>query len=287
MWPLDARYLFRGLTRSTPAHTTRVSTVVLLAFVALLLAVGLLGFLVCLVSRITGRPTSVTVRRGPLAEASAWILLCAAVTMLTFPPVSSAFGHAGVGVEVVRHEQVGVYDVHVLKGAGSGPLIEWLRGGGFHFDDEDKAVFDRYVEKQWYFVAAKVNPKRADAEGQVLTEGLVAPLVLRFETPEAVYPLALTSTVSQPTELLIYVVSHGKTTCDDRLQTAYSAEADKRMLERLAGMLEPQGFITIDSRTPMHITKFRGTLRPVEMKTDLVFPRAPDDKPVRELVIVW
>ena len=87
----------------------------------------------------------------------------------------------GATVDVIREEQVGIYDVQVVKADHAGGLIRWLNENRFQFDEEDTRVFDEYLRRGWCFVVARVDPTRS-ADDRFTDEGLVAPLILRFQT---------------------------------------------------------------------------------------------------------
>ena len=199
----------------------------------------------------------------------------------------TAYRGAPQGVEVVKHEQVGVYDVHVIRGFDANAVVEWLQNGGFHFEDRDEEVFERYVEKGWYFVAARVGSDSPDALYEASFEGLVAPLLLRFHTPDAIYPLALTATTGERTQILIYLLSDRKFVCDDRLEMAYAGEIWDKPVENIAKNVKPSDFFSDSSLSLKYMTKFRGTLSSREMEDDLLFRAALDNENVREHVFAW
>jgi len=188
-----------------------------------------------------------------------------------------------VGVEVVKEETVGIYDVKVIKGDDAGTVTQWLKDNGFGFEERDSKVFDQYVQKGWCFVTAKVRKEVDPNPEGGISEGLAAPLILRFDSKEAVYPMALTGTIEGNTEVLLYIFSDHKMECGDRLKLAFFGETSNPFGERVSSTVEPNGFFC-DAKTQLRkMCKFKGTLKPDQMKEDIVFKQAKDDEPHREI----
>jgi len=284
--PKAASRLFEVLAFATRPKVTRVSHVLALVFFIGLPAAGLIGFLLCLVSLMTSWPSWASLRRGLIAVTSGY-LLCTVPLALGWSWFSRTAG--GVeGIEIIKHEQVGVYDVHVVTSGGSAALIDWLRKGGFHFDQADQAVFDHYLDQGWCFVAARGNAGELHTDQEPTLEGLVAPLVVRFAARWPVYPLALTSTTGRATEFLIYVLSREKVACDDRLRTSghlFWRRSD--IHDELSRLVEPASLLPNGNNALNRLTKFKGILSHYEMKKDLVFTPAADNQTVEEHVLVW
>lgn len=111
------------------------------------------------------------------------------------------------GVEVLERKVVGIYDVAILSAQDPKALIDWLNTNGFLFPEEGKEILDNYINKEWYFVAARIN---TGEEAKGLAEGTIEPLKLRFESDEIVYPLRITSLSSESCEVLLYVFADQK-----------------------------------------------------------------------------
>lgn len=188
-----------------------------------------------------------------------------------------------VGVKVVKEETVGIYDVKVIKGDDAGTVTQWLKDNGFGFDERDSKVFDQYVKKGWCFVTAKVG-KEVDPNSEgAISEGLAAPLILRFDSKEAVYPMALTGTTEGNTEVLLYLFSDHKMECGDRLNLAFFGETSSPFGQKVSSTVEPNGFFR-DAKTKLwQMCKFKGTLKPDQMKEDIVFKQAMNDEPYRKI----
>jgi hypothetical protein len=102
---------------------------------------------------------------------------------------------------------------------------------------KDTTVFDSYVSKGWCFVVAIINPSRGEEEHMIVSEGLAAPLILRFPHTTPIYPLALTGTGGFDTEILVYLASSEKMTAHDRLTLRFAGEMED-MYERSSTLLK-------------------------------------------------
>ena len=190
-------------------------------------------------------------------------------------------------VEVMKSEQVGIYDVQVIKSDSENAIVEWLNENGFVYGDNDISVFKDYIVKQWCFVVAKIRP---DAElNKVESRGMVAPLVLKFKTEKAIYPLALTSLVGQDTEVLLYTLTENKQTCGNLIPLKRSKLIETSFqLESFFQRSDMERQIIIgDLPEKMSLCKFKKILKPEQMKTDLIFESAEDNEPYIERKIMW
>ena len=188
-----------------------------------------------------------------------------------------------VGIEVVKEETVGIYDVKVIKGENAGAITEWLKENKFGFGQADSNAFDQYVKKGWCFVTTKMNGKADVKSGKAIREGLAAPLILRFDAKEAVYPMKLTGTAGTRTEILLYVLAEHKMDCGDRLKLAFAGETKLRFEESKFWGVEPNDFFEKTKSQKWYMSKFKGTLMPEQMTDDIVFTRAKDDKAYRKI----
>jgi hypothetical protein len=189
---------------------------------------------------------------------------------------------------VIAEYQVGVYDVRVVKSDDAEALIAWLNANEFKFNDEDKSAFDSYISRGWCFVVARIDPSAEHEEYELVSEGLAAPLILRFPHDTPVYPLALTSTGGHDTEILIYLAAETKMVCDERLTLRFAGEIyTPSFLSYLIDDVEPTGFFTAEQLSYPYLCKFRNTLTAEQMKEDIVFIPARDDTPYRERVVRW
>jgi len=111
------------------------------------------------------------------------------------------------GVDVIEEQVVGPYATAILSAANATALVDWLNANGYVFPETGEEIVSEYIQKEWYFVATKINAVEEDT-GYALVEGAIEPIVLSFASDEIVYPLRITSlsaTNATPPEVLLYV----------------------------------------------------------------------------------
>jgi hypothetical protein len=203
------------------------------------------------------------------------------MTLAAFVLTIMGIPHLGSSgdVEVIKAQKVGIYDVKVIRSQNAEGIVGWLKENSFSFSESDVQVFEDYVNRQWCFVVAKVE---ADP-------GMVAPLILKFQTGTAVYPLALTSTIGADTEVLLYTLSEKKLSCSERLTLRRARNTKPASLIRnlLMGAEPKTTALFAEMPESMIICKFKKKLKPEEMEKDLEFEFAPDNDPYVETKVVW
>ena len=117
--------------------------------------------------------------------------------------------------------QVDGYDLAVLSATESADLQKWLNENGYAFPAGHEGELAHYVNKAWFFIAAKMNPSaEQDALGEEpplgpdgnygsgRLENQMRPLRISFPTTEPVYPMRISrvSTRSEA-EILLYVIA--------------------------------------------------------------------------------
>jgi hypothetical protein len=114
-------------------------------------------------------------------------------------------------VKVIEIKTVGAYEIAVLAAKDTGALEKWLAANHFSFPTNATGVIDSYVQRQWYFVAAKVNLKTGGrglvASARKLPAGELNPLQISFASKHCVYPLKISSANGTPSEIQVYVLS--------------------------------------------------------------------------------
>lgn len=137
-----------------------------------------------------------------------------------------SFGAAAGGepepVKVIEIKTVGAYEVAVLSTSNADSLTKWLDAHQFVFPKDTQAILDDYIRKQWYFVAARVNPERngftlkselpakpkaSPATQKKLANGELHPLMISFTSDKCIFPLAISAANGKPSEVSLYVLS--------------------------------------------------------------------------------
>jgi hypothetical protein len=216
-----------------------------------------------------------------------FVVLLSAVSAVLMP---APLGREGMGpdVQVLKSQKVGIYGVSVVASDTPDALINWLNSNGFQFQPADKETIEDYLHQGWCFVVAKVEPNPSAGSRAVVSEGLVAPLILRFNTDKPVYPLRLTACTGADTEVLLYVLTPGKMTCSDRLKLRFAGQTNTaHILSLLTVGAEPRGLFTETERLPSFLCRFKSTLSPAQMREDLGFVQADNDLAYREHVWTW
>jgi len=117
------------------------------------------------------------------------------------------------GVHIWEENQVGIYHTTTLSASDPNSLVEWLNDNGYAFPIEGQEVLDYYVQKQWFFVAMKIQSDEIVNNSEYYT-GAIQPIGIMFFSDEMVYPLKISS-LSAPswgTEVLIYTFSDERVT---------------------------------------------------------------------------
>jgi len=110
------------------------------------------------------------------------------------------------GVDVIDEQIVGPYAMAILAASDATALVDWLNENGYFFPEEGEDVIVEYIEKEWYFVATRINA-RDHYTGKALAEGAIDPVVLSFASDDIVYPLRITSLSATAPEVLLYIIA--------------------------------------------------------------------------------
>ena len=115
----------------------------------------------------------------------------------------------GDGVDIIEEQVVGPYATAILSATNATALADWLNANGYIFPEDGEEIVGEYIEKEWYFVATKINAVEEDTSS-ALAEGAIEPIVLSFASNQTVYPLrisSLSTTTATPPEVLLYVLA--------------------------------------------------------------------------------
>ena len=280
----EARYLFRDLSRYSRARITEVGPIIFAVIFLTVAGLSLLILSICLLSFIVPFPQRLKQNRGKLARYFMFGLFLSFFIAILNPNFIS---YRSKGVDVINENRVGIFDVSIVRSEASDELIDWLNKHKFNFGNKDTAAFKSYISRGWCFVVAIANPSIGEERQQIVSEGLVAPLILRFPHSNPIYPVALTGTGEFETEILIYLASSNKMTCDGRLTLRFAGEMNSSLLRLLFIETDPKDFLDIKDMQYPFLCKFRDRLTPSNMNEDIVFIKAEDTKPYREHIVKW
>jgi hypothetical protein len=182
------------------------------------------------------------------------------------------------GVDVIEEQVVGPYATAILSATNATALADWLNANGYIFPEDGEEIVSEYIQKEWYFVATKINAVEEDT-GYALAEGAIEPIVLSFASDEIVYPLRITSLSATNTtspEVLLYVladhvmvpeqyplyIGYGNWT-----ENAFTLEfGDKVSVEDLSDYeILPELVSTYLPGDEFYLTKLRGTISADQM----------------------
>lgn len=277
----EASDLFRLLSMITRPRVTYIGSLVIRLIIITIAGLSALTLLLCLLSLARPFPPSFVKRRVKLCiAATVWIVVVGPFLAVS-PGISAG---TSSGVDVIAEHRVGIYDVRIVRSDDAEELISWLQVNKFMFTQKDTAAFDSYISKEWCFVVAAIHPAKDRRGDTIASEGLVAPLILRFPSAQPVYPLALTGTGGFETEILIYLASQMKMSCDDQLTLRF---AEPHPLRYRPLNTEPKEFLDLTGESFTYLCKFKGRLTSAEMKRDIVFSPATDNAPYREHIKEW
>jgi hypothetical protein len=282
----EARRLFWNLSGISQPVVTRVSDIIVILIPITVASGSVLTLLLCLLSFFKPFPPGFMKRREQLVQYSLWGLGGCVFIFFIMSCFLTAGSQSG-GVDVIAEHRVGIYDVRVVRSDNADELISWLGANEFKFTDKDTSAFDSYISRGWCFVVAVINPTKDQHQSDISSEGLAAPLILRFPHANPVYPLALTGTGGFDTEILIYLAADTKMSCEDRLKLRFANLVYGDWLRPLSSEVEPKGFFELKTDEDLWLCKFRDRLSPGEMSTDIIFTPAKDQEPYREHIVKW
>jgi hypothetical protein len=136
--------------------------------------------------------------------------------------MTRGYGGGEPEVKVIEVKTVGAYEVTILSSTNPSALADWLAAHQFGFPKEKQSVLDQYIQKHWFFVAARINPegnsfvvkatgaKPSTISGvtrQKLASGELHPIIISFPSEKCVFPLAISSVNDKPSEVSLYVLS--------------------------------------------------------------------------------
>ena len=117
------------------------------------------------------------------------------------------------GVTIWEYFQIEGYEIVTLSAEDSQNLERWLRDNGYSIPEGSQNILQHYLEKDWKFVAVKVNAKgtgaqsnKASADGEKTEE--LRPIKLTFSSDSIVYPLRISAvSTKEEVEILLCVIA--------------------------------------------------------------------------------
>lgn len=97
---------------------------------------------------------------------------------------SASAGETGGGVDVVKHETVGAFEVVVLAGQSAPQLMQWLSDNGYQTIPEAQPILQQYLDEGNVVIALKLS------HGEGLES--IHPIVLRYPGADGCVPIRLT-----------------------------------------------------------------------------------------------
>jgi hypothetical protein len=284
--------LFFHASISTPPRTFAIFFDLFRVVFFIISACSLLSIIILLLRYPTSKKNEMTKKKWSLYfKFSLFILIISFLLSGFSEPKYFGKSPEAEDIEIIKAERAGIYDVKVVKSKSADAILEWLKENSFNFNENDSKFFTDYIKRNWCFVVAKVQVDSGIKEN-IAYDGMVDPLVLKFNSERAIYPVALTAAIGTKTEILLYTLSDNKLTCNGRLKMRAARKTDKSD-SGLGNLWNLQVFskIFIDLFTnlpqEMFLCKFKDTLTAKQMKEDIVFKKARNNQPYRETRVIW
>jgi Uncharacterized protein conserved in bacteria (DUF2330) len=276
----DRDTFFRLDVRTAP-KVTRISTLLLYGFLILWVAcLVLVPLLFVLSFYIKSDGFKRFIKRS---EMLLTVIVFSGVILFISSFFFASAGVRGSMVEILKSEKAGIHDVQVLKAAKAGELIDWFQQNGFHSGPEDETAIQSYIDRGWCFVASRIAPINDSKESGKVFRHLLAPLILTFDTPHPVYPTALTATGGYNTEILLYLATTTPfaTNAPIQLRGHSNTKDDAGYYSGPIESMEQHIF------SFQHLSKYKSTLTPAQMASDIEFLPGPPHPDYRENVFAW
>lgn len=142
---------------------------------------------------------------------------------LTKPTPPSSFGcgwgagaplpglEEGEGVQIWEENQVGIYYTTTLSASDPNSLVDWLKDNGYAFPVEGQEVLDYYIQKNWFFIAMKIQSDEIVNNSENYT-GAIQPIGIMFFSDERVTFSGATeeyNAITTPDQLKEYPILQG------------------------------------------------------------------------------
>ncbi|HEY3761983.1 MAG TPA: DUF2330 domain-containing protein [Verrucomicrobiae bacterium] len=144
-------------------------------------------------------------------------------------------------VKVVEIKTVGAYKIAVLSAKDSGALKKWLDDNQFYFPADKMDVIDSYIQRQWYFIAVRINLgsfRNMLSTRRQLATGELNPLQISFASDRCVFPLKISSANGRPSEVQVYVLSPQPLVEEGMLKLPLVYSNDMAQAQQIAKQME-------------------------------------------------
>ncbi len=196
----------------------------------------------------------------------------------SFGPMMSAGAPdgAGRGVTVLEQQTLGPFEVTTLAASEATALEDWLKENGYTFPFGLTEVLAPYVERGWFYVAARLTPA---GQGESLN-GQLDPLWITFEADTPVYTMRPAAMAPAPFPLSVYVLA------DHRVEKVAASGASR---VAYAGFLDSAGLPAGSQVAPLlsgrqFLTRFDDTVIPSLVADDYTFTFAAADTEYQDTV---
>ena len=203
---------------------------------------------------------------------------------------SHTWGGGGT-VSIAEERDIGDYRVTVLRGETGKALHAWFDQHGFRIPKGGEAVLDRYIDKGWWFVAAKIRSgAQTEAKEALLHQGELAPLHLSFESDAPIYPLYISSLNKGVGEIVLHVFSRELVACPSLMPEREDFISTRELSTNLANVqqTEPVSFFQTDRLLsslrveinrplpgPWYCSRFQKAVQYEDLEDDWVFEANP------------
>jgi len=114
-------------------------------------------------------------------------------------------------VVVAARGRAGIFDYTVLTATGVESLVSWLRERQFAVPKSAEAVFQRYVDMGWYWLAIRVRSEESDKPTLAMH-----PIRYTYHDSDLIYPLVISSvSADEENEIVLYVLATARHRCEN------------------------------------------------------------------------
>ena len=157
---------------------------------------------------------------------------------------------------VVSQQQLGGYQVTVLKGGTGQTLLKWLTDHRYTLPPEAKPILTRYIGRKWYFVAIRLADRRP---------GEIRPLAISFRSRLLAYPMLLSRLATRPLSVELFINT-------PRPVTAHGVDGFKTTFKGRVSTLSPAPSAAVKALLPEpYLTRLDSTsVQPAAISKDVV-----------------